>query len=133
MKTVRIDKFLWGVRLFKTRTLATHATKNNKVFLNGEPVKPSKEVKAGDIIEVRKDNITRKFKVLEILKNRVGAKLVPDYCEDITEPAELEKLEALRIRLVHQRSKGLGRPTKKDRRDMEEFIDDWSDWDELDD
>jgi len=133
MGTIRIDKYLWCVRLFKTRSLATQATKTNKVLVNGEAIKPAKEIKPGDVIDVRKNNIWVKIEVLELLKNRVGAKLVPTYYKDITPQEELDKLEALRIRLVQSRAKGMGRPTKKDRRDMEGFVDDWSDWDDLDD
>ena len=133
MGSVRIDKYLWCVRLFKTRSLATQATKTNKVLVNGEVIKPAKEIKVGDTIDVRKNNILIKVEVIQLLKNRVGAKLVPDYCKDITPQEELDKLEALRVRLVHNRSKGMGRPTKKERRDMEDFVDDWSHWDELED
>tara|TARA_B100000780_G_scaffold166400_1_gene116454 strand:- start:125 stop:529 length:405 start_codon:yes stop_codon:yes gene_type:complete len=126
----RIDKYLWCIRVFKTRSLATHAVKNNKVLVNKEAVKPAREVKPGDIIQVRKQNIWYKYKVLATLKNRVGAKLVADYREDITPAEELHKLEMLRIRIMQDRPKGMGRPTKKDRRDMDDFRDDWSDWDE---
>jgi ribosome-associated heat shock protein Hsp15 len=131
MGSVRVDKYLWCVRLFKTRSLATQSTKTNKVLVNGEVIKPAKEVKVGDTIDVRKNNIWIKIEVLQLLKNRVGAKLVADYYKDITPQEELDKLEALRVRLVHSRSKGMGRPTKKERRDMEGFVDDWSHWDEL--
>ena len=133
MGSVRVDKYLWCVRLFKTRSLATQATKTNRVLVNDEVVKPAKEVKPGDVIDVKKNNIWVKIEVLEILKNRVGAKLVPTYCKDITPQEELDKLEALRVRLIQTRAKGTGRPTKKDRRDMEGFVDDWSDWDDLED
>ncbi len=133
MGSVRVDKYLWCVRLFKTRSLATQSTKTNKVLVNGEVVKPAKEVKVGDTIDVRKNNIWIKIKVTQLLKNRVGAKLVSDYYKDITPQEELDKLEALRIRLVQNRPKGMGRPTKKERRDMEDLVDDWSHWDELED
>lgn len=131
MGSVRVDKYLWCVRLFKTRSLATQAAKTNKVLVNGEAIKPAKEVKVGDTIDVRKNNIWVKIEVIQLLKNRVGAKLVIDYYKDITPQEELDKLEALRVRLVHDRSKGMGRPTKKERRDIDGFVDDWSHWDEI--
>jgi len=127
----RIDKYLWATRLFKTRSLATQACKTNRVLLNDDPVKPAREVKTGDRISVRKQGIWFQYRIEALLKNRVGAKLVPDYLTDVTPAEERERWEMHRIRVQFHRDKGLGRPTKKDRRDMDEFfdpLDEWDDW-----
>lgn len=136
MGEVRIDKWLWAVRVFKTRSLATDACKMNRVSINGQLTKPSRLVKEGDVISVRKPLIEYSFKVLRVLNNRVGAKLVPEYMENVTPKEQYDILELQRLSRFVDRAKGLGRPTKKDRRDMESFIEDMPagmelfDWDE---
>ena len=136
MGEVRIDKWLWAVRVFKTRSLATDACKMNRVSINGQLTKPSRLVKEGDVISVRKPPIEYSFKVLRVLNNRVGAKLVPEYMENVNPKEEYDILERQRLSRFVDRAKGLGRPTKKDRRDMESFIEDMPagmelfDWDE---
>lgn len=136
MGEVRIDKWLWAVRVFKTRSLATDACKMNRVSINGQLTKPSRLVKEGDVISVRKPSIEYSFKVLRVLNNRVGAKLVPEYMENVTPKEQYDILELQRLSRFVDRAKGLGRPTKKDRRDMESFIEDMPagmelfDWDE---
>jgi heat shock protein 15 len=136
MGEVRIDKWLWAVRVFKTRSLATDACKMNRVSINGQLTKPSRLVKEGDVISVRKPPIEYSFKVLRVLNNRVGAKLVPEYMENVTPKEQYDILELQRLSRFVDRAKGLGRPTKKDRRDMENFIEDMPagmelfDWDE---
>ena len=136
MGEVRIDKWLWAVRVFKTRSLATDACKMNRVSINGQLTKPSRVVKEGDVISVRKPPIEYSFKVLRVLNNRVGAKLVPEYMENVTPKEQYDILELQRLSRFVDRAKGLGRPTKKDRRDMENFIEDMPagmelfDWDE---
>ena len=136
MGVVRIDKWLWAVRVFKTRSLATDACKMNRVSINGQLTKPSRLVKEGDVISVRKPPIEYSFKVLRVLNNRVGAKLVPEYMENVTPKEQYDILELQRLSRFVDRAKGLGRPTKKDRRDMESFIEDMPagmelfDWDE---
>ena len=136
MGEVRIDKWLWAVRVFKTRSLATDACKMNRVSINGQLTKPSRLVKEGDVISVRKPPIEYSFKVLRVLNNRVGAKLVPEYMENVTPKEQYDILELQRLSRFVDRAKGLGRPTKKDRRDMEIFIEDMPagmelfDWDE---
>ena len=136
MGEVRIDKWLWAVRVFKTRSLATDACKMNRVSINGQLTKPSRLVKEGDVISVRKPPIEYSFKVLRVLNNRVGAKLVPEYMENVTPKEQYDILELQRLSRFVDRAQGLGRPTKKDRRDMESFIEDMPagmelfDWDE---
>ena len=136
MGEVRIDKWLWAVRVFKTRSLATDACKMNRVSINGQLTKPSRLVKEGDVISVRKPPIEYSFKVLRVLNNRVGAKLVPEYMENVTPKEQYDILELQRLSRFVDRATGLGRPTKKDRRDLESFIEDLPagmelfDWDE---
>ena len=136
MGEVRIDKWLWAVRVFKTRSMATDACKMNRVSINGQLTKPSRLVKEGDVISVRKPPIEYSFKVLRVLNNRVGAKLVPEYMENVTPKEQYDILELQQLSRFVDRAKGLGRPTKKDRRDMENFIEDMPagmelfDWDE---
>lgn len=120
---MRVDKFLWCVRYFKTRSLATTITKKGHVRVNGDAVKPSREVFPTDEIQVRKNQINYKIKVLDIPPSRVGAKLLSIYITDITPKENLEKLDLLKYSKDYYRKKGTGRPTKKDRRD----IDDWFD------
>lgn len=124
MEEVRIDKFLWAVRLYKTRSIATEAVKTGRVLLNNKEVKPSSTVKVGDTVKVKVNPIFKAFKIKELLKNRVGAKLVPDYILDVTPPEDVELYQMVLEANRMNRAKGLGRPTKKDRRDMDSFFDD---------
>lgn len=134
MKDVRIDKWLWAVRVFKTRSMATEACKLGRVTIDGMNVKPSHIIKVGDKISVRKPPITFTFEVLALLDNRVGAKLVPNYLKNVTTPDQYELLEMARIGGFVKRQKGLGRPTKKDGREMKEFTEEaffgFDDWDD---
>lgn len=124
MIEIRIDKFLWAVRLYKTRSLATEACKKGKVQLNDANVKSSKIISINDIISVSRPPIVRQYEVISLLKNRIGAKLVGDYIKDITPEAELEKLEQIKMSSVdYYRPKGTGRATKKDRRLLGEMWD----------
>ncbi len=121
---MRIDKFLWAVRFYKTRSIATDAIKKNHVRLNGNIAKASKEVFGGDIIEIRKNQIDYKILVLDTPQSRVGAKLVPQYIKDQTPKEAFKHLELLKDAKNYYRKKGTGRPTKKDRRDLDEFLGD---------
>lgn len=121
---MRIDKFLWSVRFYKTRTLAADEIKKNRVAVGESAVKSSREVKTGDLIKIRKNQIDYKIKVLDIPKSRVGAKLVPDYVTDMTDKEQYEILKLRRTSQDYYRQKGLGRPTKKDRRAMDDYSDD---------
>lgn len=118
---MRIDKYLWAVRYYKTRNMVTEACKKNHVTVNGTVCKPSKEVFAGDTITFRRDQITRIIKVLDIPPSRVGAKLVDIYRKDETPAEAFEHLELLKLSKEHYRKTGEGRPTKKDRRDLDEY------------
>jgi ribosome-associated heat shock protein Hsp15 len=124
MNEVRIDKWMWATRIFKTRTIATEACKKNRVMINGVSVKPSRMIKLGDVIQVRKPPVMFSFKVAGLTERRMGAKLVSEYLENITPPEEYEILEMNKISGFVNRAKGLGRPTKKDRRELEQFTDD---------
>jgi ribosome-associated heat shock protein Hsp15 len=124
MSEVRIDKWMWATRIFKTRTIAIEACLKNRVSVNDTPAKPSRMIKAGDIIQVRKPPVTYSFKVLDLIANRVGAKLVPNYLEDITPPEQYEILELQKISGFVDRARGTGRPTKKDRRNLDDFFTD---------
>ncbi len=119
---VRIDKFLWAVRLFKTRSIAAEACKKGRVQINGVSVKSSRSIKAGDTIDIKTPPITRTYSVLSVAEKRMGAKLVPDFIKDITPEDQLEILELTRLAYNQGRRKGLGRPTKKDRRDIERLL-----------
>ena len=121
---MRIDKFLWSIRFYKTRTLSTEEIKKNRISVAGSVVKSSKEVREGDIIQIRKNQIDYKIKVLDIPKSRVGAKLVPLYVIDMTEKEQYEILKMRKSTQDFYRQKGVGRPTKKDRRDMDDYVDD---------
>jgi ribosome-associated heat shock protein Hsp15 len=121
MGEVRIDKWMWATRIFKTRTIAAEACKKNRVMIQGVNVKPSRMIKAGDIVQVRKPPITYSFKVLEATEKRMGAKLVPQFLENVTTADQYEILELNRISGFVDRAKGLGRPTKKDSRELEQF------------
>ncbi len=118
---MRVDKFLWCVRYFKTRSIATNACKQGKVKMETENLKPSKDVFPGDKLVVRKNQINYELEILDIPPNRVGAKLVNIYVNDVTPKEAFEKLDLLKYSKDYYRKKGTGRPTKKDRRD----IDDW--------
>lgn len=124
--STRIDKYVWAIRLFKTRSEATEACNGNKVQINGAPVKPSKAVKVGDTISVRKGAALFTYKVIQLSENRMGAQLVPQYAENLTPQSELDKLHAPRETFFVKRDRGAGRPTKKDRREMDAL------WDEMD-
>ena len=119
----RIDKFLWAIRAYKTRSEATEACKGGKVKVAGVPAKPSRAVQPGDVIQLRKGIVIYTYKVLRPLENRVGAKLVPDFAENLTPEAELEKLKAPVESFFVTRDRGTGRPTKKDRREMDHLWD----------
>lgn len=130
MNEVRIDKWMWAMRIFKTRTIATDACKKGRVLMGGVAVKPSRTIKEGDIINVRKQPVTYSFRVKALAQNRLGAKLVPEYMENITPKSELDLLDVVRISGFIDRRKGLGRPTKREGRDLAEFTDSLSDgWD----
>ncbi|MGK4567465.1 RNA-binding S4 domain-containing protein [Flavobacterium sp. 3HN19-14] len=128
---MRIDKYLWCVRYYKTRNMVTEACKKNQITVNGNVAKPSKEVFATDKITFRKDQITRIITVLDIPPNRVGAKLVDIYRKDETPAESFEHLELLKLSKDHYRKTGDGRPTKKDRRDLEDYSTDFIDEDEI--
>lgn len=125
MNEVRIDKYLWSIRVYKTRTEATDACKGGKVKVNGSDIKPSKTVKTGDLIVARKGPVTYTYKVLDLIDKRQGSKLVPLYAENLTPEEEIAKLRAPVETFFLKRDRGTGRPTKKDRRQMESL------WDEL--
>lgn len=118
----RLDKWLWSARIFKTRSIAADACKNGRVSVNGVLVKPSRMVKAGDTVAVRKPPVTYSFKILQPIEQRVGAKLLPDIYENVTTPDQYELLEMNRISGFVDRARGTGRPTKKDRRSLDAFI-----------
>lgn len=118
---MRVDKYLWCVRYYKSRNMATQACRNGKVKVNNENVKPSREVYPGDKIQIRKDQVDYQLEVLDLPENRLGAKLVDVYRKDITPKENLEKLELLKYSKDYYRKKGTGRPTKKDRRDLDDF------------
>jgi ribosome-associated heat shock protein Hsp15 len=116
---VRMDKWLWAIRLFKTRSLATDSCKNGRVTINGQPVKPSRDVRIGETIRAQTGDITRTVKVISLLHTRVGATLVPQYAEDLTPATEFDKPRLPNYKPIFVRPKGSGRPTKKERRDFE--------------
>lgn len=117
----RIDKWLWAARIFKTRSIAIDACKNGRVTINNVKVKPSRMIKEGEVIQVRKAPVTYSFKVLKAIQNRVGAKLVPEVLENVTPPDQYELLEMSRISGFVDRARGTGRPTKKERRELDDF------------
>lgn len=133
---MRIDKFLWSIRFYKTRTIATEEIKKNRVSIGESVVKSSKEVKEGDVIKIRKNQIDYKIKVIQIPKSRIGAKLVPLHIKDVTDKAQYELLKMRKMSQDYYRIKGEGRPTKKDRRDMDDYVEndiasDFTDWDDF--
>lgn len=123
---MRIDKFLWSVRFFKTRSIATEEIKKNRITIAGNVVKSSKEVKEGDVIGIRKNQIDYKIKVIQIPKSRLGAKLVPLHIIDQTDKEQYEQLKLRKLQQDYYRIKGEGRPTKKDRREIDDFTTDGS-------
>lgn len=134
-ETARIDKWLWAARIFKTRSIASDACKNGRVTIGGVNMKPSRSVKVGDVVSVKKPPVTYSFKVLKTIEQRVGAKLLPEIYENVTDPKQYELLEMSRISGFVDRARGTGRPTKKERRALDafvepEFFDFDEDWDE---
>ena len=121
-EVARIDKWLWAARIFKTRSIAADACKNGRVTIKGVNVKPSHTVKAGETVCVRKPPVTYSFKILKTIEQRVGAKLLPEIYENVTTPDQYELLEMNRISGFVNRARGTGRPTKKDRRQMDAFV-----------
>jgi ribosome-associated heat shock protein Hsp15 len=121
-KTVRIDKYLWAVRLYKTRTLATEACKKGRVSMDDMPAKPSRTITAGDVIQVRKMPVVYSYRIKDPIEKRVGAKIVDQYVEDITPQEELQKLE-MQDDFFVKRDRGAGRPTKKERRLLDDISD----------
>ncbi|MBO4892499.1 MAG: RNA-binding S4 domain-containing protein [Prevotella sp.] len=121
-EVARIDKWLWAARIFKTRSIAADACKNGRVTIEGVNVKPSRVVKVGEVVAVRKPPVTYSFKILKTIEQRVGAKLLPEIYENVTTPDQYELLEMNRISGFVDRARGTGRPTKKDRRAMDEFL-----------
>ncbi|MDD2326728.1 MAG: S4 domain-containing protein [bacterium] len=134
MEEVRIDKWLWAVRVFKTRTVASEACKKGRVLIGETVVKPSRSIRAGEVVQVRKPPVTYSFRVLALSDKRMGAKMVPQYMENVTPMEQYELLELNRIGGFVDRQRGTGRPTKKERRDLDQFSgtipDDLFDWDE---
>ena len=121
-ETARIDKWLWAARIFKTRSIAAQACKNGRVTMKGVNVKPSHTVKVGEVVDVKKPPITYSFRILKTIEQRVGAKLLPEIYENVTAASQYELLEMSRISGFIDRQKGTGRPTKKERRAMEAFV-----------
>lgn len=117
----RIDKWLWAARIFKTRSIASAACKKGQVSMRGAQLKPSRMIKEGDVVSVRKPPITYSFKVLKAIEKRVGAKLLPEILENVTLPEQYELLEMSKISGFVDRARGTGRPTKKDRRSLDAF------------
>lgn len=138
-KEERVDKWLWTMRVFKTRSIATDACRKGRVNIGGVAVKPARMIKPGDVVEVRKPPVTYSFRVLQVCGNRLGAKLVPEYLENITPQSQYDLLEMTKISGFVDRRKGLGRPTKRDARNLksfreeaDEFFLDWEDDEEED-
>lgn len=121
---VRVDKYLWAMRIYKTRSIATDACKCGRVKMNGVELKPSRTFHVGDEFTVRKGPITYTYRILQLASNRLGAKMVPEYLQDITPKEQLEILELARFTAQSGRDRGAGRPTKKDRREIEQFFSD---------
>lgn len=121
-EVARIDKWLWAARIFKTRSIAADACKNGRVTIKGVNVKPSHTVKAGETVNVKKPPVTYSFKILKTIEQRVGAKFIPEIYENVTDPKQYELLEMSRISGFVDRARGTGRPTKKDRRQMDAFV-----------
>ena len=124
MEEVRLDKWLWAVRIFKTRSIAVDACKKNRVLIGEVPVKASRTIRVGDIVQVKKPPVIFSFKVLKLTDKRMGAKMVPEFMENVTTPDQYEILELNKISGFVDRQRGTGRPTKKERRDLEYFTSD---------
>ena len=124
MAEVRVDKYLWAMRIYKTRSIAADACKNGRITMAGVQLKPSRTFHVGDTFSVRKGPINYTYRVLQLSENRLSAKLVPEYMQDCTSPQQLELLQLARMAGNGTRDRGLGRPTKKDRRDIEVFMSD---------
>lgn len=124
MAEVRVDKYLWAMRIYKTRSIAADACKNGRITMNGVQLKPSRTFHIGDAFSVRKGPVTFTYRILALTENRLGAKIVPEYMQDITPPDQLELLELAHMAAQSGRDRGTGRPTKKDRRDIESFMSD---------
>ncbi len=131
MEEVRIDKWLWAVRIFKTRSIAVDACKKNRVIIGDFPVKASRTIRVGDVIQVKKPPVTFSFKVIKLTDKRMGAKLVSEYMENVTPQDQYEILELNKISGFVDRQRGKGRPTKKERRDLESFTSDFN-FDDID-
>lgn len=121
-ESVRIDKWLWAVRLYKTRSQASEECRKGKVMIGGMPVKPSREIRIGETIQLKRPPVTHSYKVLALTENRMGAKLVPEFMTETTPASELEILEMQKNMSFFNREKGTGRPTKKERRDLDDFF-----------
>ena len=134
-EAARLDKWLWAARIFKTRTIAADACKNGRVSVDGQTLKPARTVKVGEVVSVKKPPITYSFKILNAIETRVGAKLISEVYENVTDPKQYELLEMSRISGFIDRARGTGRPTKKDRRALDAFVDPamfgWDDDDEM--
>ncbi|MDH6252634.1 ribosome-associated heat shock protein Hsp15 [Chryseobacterium sp. H1D6B] len=133
---MRIDKFLWSIRFYKTRSIATEEVKKNRISIGEVTVKPSKEVKEGDVIKIRKNQIDYKIKVIQIPKSRMAAKLVSLHIKDVTDKEQHELLKLRKMAQDYYRTRGEGRPTKKDRRDIDGYVEndipsDITDWDDF--
>ncbi len=126
---VRIDKWIWAMRIYKTRTIAAEACKKGRVSVGDAVAKPSRTIKVGDIVKVRKSPVTYSFRVLALTENRLGAKLVPEYMENITPQSELDLLDIVKISGFIDRRKGLGRPTKREGRELSRFTEESTGWD----
>ena len=124
MDEARVDKWLWAARIFKTRSMAAAACKKGQVSMGGTQLKPSRMVRVGDTVDVKKPPITYSFRILQAIEHRVGAKLIPEVLENVTRPEQYELLEMSKISGFVNRAKGTGRPTKKDRRALDDFRDD---------
>ena len=122
MDDIRLDKYLWAVRIFKTRSDAADAVRNNRVLVNGSYAKPSREVRQSDIITVKRMPVTYQYKVLDLVSSRQPAKNVPNYCLNITSQEELDKLTVPRETIFVFRERGTGRPTKKERREIDALM-----------
>ena len=123
--SLRWDKYLWSVRITKTRSQATEMLQKGRIRINGADIKPSREPKIGDEIAVAKNGATFTYKVLALLEKRVGPKLVGDYLQDTTDPEEIEKFKRYQLAQSAYRNYGTGKPSKKDRRDLDDFLDNW--------
>lgn len=131
MNEVRVDKWLWAVRIFKTRSIASDACKKGRVMIGGVSLKPSRNIRVGDVVQVKKSPVVFSFKVLDLAEKRMGAKLVPDFMENVTSADQYELLELNKLSGFVDRQRGAGRPTKKERRDLDQFTDTF-DFDEFD-